>query len=400
MEDRSWLEIDLGRLDHNVRAIRSAIGDGVKLCAVIKQDGYGLGALPLAQRLAARGVDMLGLYDAPAAAELLKAGVSVPMLMLGPIRQIDRTGVLYRALDAGRLMLSVHSMEQLKALDEVGRRLGVRVKVHVYIDTGMSRSGVPVDEAGRVLKAAAELPHVQTAGVYTHFAAAQHDGPFTRDQNDRFLDVIETHEACVFDDTILHAANTFATFRGPDFHHHMVRVGLGLFGFGHEMMSDWGNPDDGIATLEAAPEVALKPIARWLSRLNHIERFPRGATVGYDRTHRLKRDSVLGIVPVGYGDGYPLSLSGKGQVTLTFDNGAWHSAPVLGKVNMDQLIVDLTDVTTKHDLGVGQAVELISWNPDMPSAMPNLAELGDTSCYELLCRLSPRIARRFVDGGL
>jgi alanine racemase len=166
----------------------------------------------------------------------------------------------------------------------------------------------------------------------------------------------------------------------------MVRVGLGLYGYGPEQMPD------GAGLIEASQ---LRPAVRWVSHVAHLQEFPAGSSVGYGRTRMLRRDSRLAIVPVGYADGYPLSLSNKGVVSfpeLNWDGRPW-PAPVIGKVNMDQLIVDVTDVP---GIALGAEAELISADPKAPNALPRLAESAESSCYEMLTRIASHVPRRHV----
>jgi alanine racemase len=166
----------------------------------------------------------------------------------------------------------------------------------------------------------------------------------------------------------------------------MVRVGLGLLGYGPESMRGDPLPHD---------RPALRPVARWLTRIVHVQRYAKGEPVGYNSTHTLTRDSVLGVVPAGYGDGYPLSLGNRAQVQVVLAPNDRCAAAVLGKVNMDQLVIDLTDAPAAAQQ-IGTTIELISNDPNSPCALPRLAELAGSSCYEMLCRLSSHLPRRHV----
>src|SRR5690606_8728684 len=173
--------------------------------------------------------------------------------------------------------------------------------------------------------------------------------------------------------------------RDRRYHCEMVRPGLGILGYGWDMLADG-------PIVAEAPQ--LEHAVRWLSRVVHVQSYPRWASVGYGGTHKLKRESILGVVPVGYGDGYPLSLSNQGVVRVLPRDvrlGVLY-AKVLGRVNMDQLVIDLTELAVE-DLGklMGATVELIASDPEAENALPRLAAMAGSSCYEMLCRLAPHI---------
>jgi alanine racemase len=404
-EPPSWLEIDLGRLEANVKYLRAALdADAVTrpdplmrpgkdrkaplLCGVVKKNAYGLGIEQVSQRLVQAGVDILAVYAPDNADLIIRAAVNIPILLLMPLRTLRRTDPLYRAAETGRLHLTIHDMQQLDELNSVGQTYGLKLPVHLHLDTGMSRSGLDAEQFVAALGRLSALPHLRLRGVYSHLATACSDHEYAYRQLEYFEKMIADHADKLPDSVVLHLANTCGAYRDRRFHMDMVRIGLGLYGYGPESITD------GPIVAEAP---ILLPIVKWLSRLVHVQRYPAGASVGYGCTHTLKRDSVLGVIPVGYGDGYPLSLSNKGTVVIRDDatNHAYR-APVLGRVNMDQIVVDLTDCADALTPEVGTMVEVISSDPASPCALPHLAELAHSSCYEMLCRLSSRLPRRYV----
>lgn len=358
------------------------------LCAVLKADAYGLGAAPLAQRLARAGADALAVFSPQQAVELVALNLGKPILVFMRVDELKRDDPLYRPAVTGRLWLTVHDREQLLALDHAGKMLGSRLSIHLMIDTGMSRGGVPIEDAPTLLGEIATLRHIKLAGVYTHLATAETDQAFVDEQVSRLDSVLIQNQEALPPDVILHVASTFAALRGSKYHRDMVRVGLGLFGYGPESL-----PNNALA--EHARE--LRPITKWCSRVIQTQRRPRNAIVGYGATHKLRRDSMLGIVPAGYADGYPLALSNKATVDLpdVHVNGKPFAAPVLGRVNMDQIIIDLTDAPGITNASVVN-VDLFSDDPESPCAVHKLAKLAGSSCYEMLCRLSPRVPRKHV----
>jgi len=398
LSDRSYLEINLGRLEANLHALRRLLagsnsGHAVQrpaMCAVVKKQAYGLGAVAIAHRLVKAGVDMLAVYDAAEAEELVTAGITAPMLVLMPVHELARTNALYRHAARGKLHLAVHGPEQLAALNEVGHRFGLKLPVHLYLDTGMSRGGLNREQLAKAIARACESRFVQIAGLYSHLATADSDGAFAESQRQRLEQALREHAPLIGGEVTRHLANTCGILRDASLHYDMVRPGLGLLGYGPEQM-----PIED--ALEGEP---LVPVARWMSRLIHVQQYPVGTAVGYGGTDVLERRSTLGVVPVGYGDGYPLELSNQAVMRLEDADGHWPHAPIRGRVSMDQLVVDLTDVagsTDALDSLLNASVEVYSDEPTAPNALPRLAQQAGTHCYELLCRLSPRLKRYHVN---
>lgn len=397
MPPTSWIEINLPRLDANLAAIRATTGPDVRVCCVVKADAYGLGAARIANRLAGYGVDMFAVYNTSQGEDLLGHGINVPLLILMPVRDLSRTDPLYRLAVTDRLHLTIHDPAQLDQVNRIGHTFGCRIPIHLYLDTGMSRSGLTHEQASDLLGPAETLRHVRLAGLYTHLATADRDPGFAQQQIDRLDQFLAQHEDRLPKGILIHAANTYATLRSPRYHYNMVRVGLGLFGYGDQLLQ--GPP----RILDCPP---LQPIVRWLSRINHIQRYPKGTSVGYGCTHQLDRDSVLGIVPAGYGDGYPVAMSNRASVRVLDpqQRKTIVTAPVVGRVSMDQIVIDLTppadDTASSPDTPqIGSLVELVSDDPGSPNALTRLADLTASHPYEMLCRLSPRIPRRYVGIG-
>ncbi len=463
MTDTSWIEVDLLNLRRNVSIWRNMLRrpslgaasarPSPRLCAIIKADAYGMGAGELARCYDEAGVDMLAVYSPGQANEILQHPVRKPILVLMPVRTKPQTRELHEAMLSGQLHLSVDSPDQLIAIQAIGASVGARIPIHLGVDTGMCRGGLSAEQFASILHRLSKLTNVKLAGVWTHFAAADCDGDYTQQQYDRFQDIVRQNEARIGSDVILHAAATHAALRHPRYHLDMVRIGLGLLGYGApsklaltqptrqfrpvtpfdiadaEILNDEEldrfctrtgevEPLDGVDGPDLAVRGAggLAPAVRWRSRIVHVRRFAAGSAVGYGCTAQLSRESYLGIVPVGYADGYPLSLSNKGVVTIVGRRGVGgaggaggtggagghgeiQTAPVVGRVNMDQIIVDLTDLTARQAAPlaqIGDTVELISPDPSSPCALPKLASLADSTPYEMLCRVSPRVPRLYV----
>lgn len=407
-EPASWLEIDLGRLEANVRHLRDALDADAAarpdplgrstadrrpplLCGVVKKNAYGLGVEPISTRLAAAGVDILAVFSPDDADPIIRAGLNIPILVLLPVRSLRRTDPVFRVAENGRLHLTIHDLPQLDELNLVGQSFGLKLPVHLHVDTGMSRTGLDAQQFAAALERLPRLDHLRLRGVYSHLATAASNHSFAYQQLERFEQLVATHRDRLPDGVILHIANTCGAYRDQRFHLDMVRVGLGLYGYGPEAIVD--GPVLGNAPI-------LRHTVRWLSRLDHVQAYPAGARVGYECTHTLQRASVLGVVPVGYGDGYPLSLSNQSVVSFPDEpRGKAYHAPVIGRVSMDQIVVDLTELVPVIDPQVGTVVEVVSSNPASLASLPRLAEQAGSHPYELLCRLSARVPRRYLRGG-
>ena len=394
----SWLEINLSALTDNLAVIRQVVGPSVTVCCVLKANAYGLGASEIARHLVQSKAEMFAVYSLDEATELAENGIESPMLILMPVRHWSPYPELNRLAKLGLVHLTVHDSKQVVQIDAIGRQLGCQIPIHFYLDTGMSRSGLTAAELSMALEQAEQLANVRCAGIYTHLATADSDPSIARDQLEQIERFVSRSKCASM--LPVHVANTFALWRGRPYHHSMVRVGLGLFGYGPEQLK--GDPIVPRGT-------ALRPIVRWRSHIVHVQPYPAGCSVGYGCTHRLERDSLLGIVPVGFGHGYPLALSNCGVVRVICDT-TQAEVPVVGRVSMDQIVIDLTEPVQVFEDGrftkgswpqrgrprVGNLVELISDTVESPCALHKVAQLANSSCHELLCRLSPRLPRRWV----
>ncbi len=398
--ETSWFEVDLSAVERNFLALRNLVTPSSdnkpskrpKVCCVVKKDAYGLGAAAVAHRLVKAGCDMLAVYSTAEAELLINKSVNCPLLLLSPVRELNRTDALYRPAVAGNLHLSIHDFEQLDTVNQISRTFGIKMPIHLYLDTGMSRSGFNPEQFGQVVQDLNKMQHVRVAGVYTHMATADDNPDFAYEQLEVFENTHAQHAAQLPKDCIKHVANSFATMRDRRFHQDMIRPGLSIYGYGPELLTP-GPIVDNVPVLEHT--------VRWITRINHVQRYPRWTPVGYGSTHKLKRDSVVGVVPIGYGDGYPVALSNLSSVRVILnDEGYYIDAPVLGRVNMDQLTIDLTDASNgeadwdMHCM-MGKTVQIISDDPSAPNSVPNLAKLAKTHPYEITCRLSKDLARKY-----
>jgi alanine racemase len=425
----SRVEIDLAGVDRNVAVLRACARAGARLagvtpdklrfCAVIKQDAYGTGAIRMAKRLAAMDVDMLAVYCASEARALVDVPIKTPIMILMPTYSFDRNDALYRLAVRDRLHFALHSAHQAEALTELAARLGMTLPVHVQVDVGMSRGGCLPDEAAAIVQSVVRSSRLRLAGVMTHFSSPGTDAEFTREQAGLFKHWIESIRPAITEHAktvaarggeplAVHLANTCATLRWHGLHGTMLRVGQGLLGYGPETFHE----DDAPEFAHAASQ--LVPVVRWLSRIVHTHDIPAGWPVGYDRTFIAKRPTRIAVVPVGYADGYPRALGNRAYVRLTglaYDRPRTTAglevrpevgergiyAPVVGRVSMDQITIDVTDLPERFT-AINAEVELVGSDASSPNHLPLLAQLGETITHEMLCRISPHLERLYVAG--
>ncbi|MBL8990799.1 MAG: alanine racemase [Phycisphaerae bacterium] len=408
----SRLEIDLGAVDRNVAILRSmteGAGPGkVRLCAVIKQDAYAMGAGRMAKRLESAGVDLLAVYSLDEARALADLPIETPILVLMPVHHMERADALYRLASRSRLHLVVHNPTQAADLAALATRMGVTLPCHVQLDTGLSRGGCLGDQAERTAETIVNGSRLRLAGAMTHFSSPAADSEFTDEQARRFRLWIERvkpllvraaergHGPCA-----VHAANTAALLRSASLHGTMVRIGQGLYGYGLEDMASPG-------VQFARQASGLEPAVRWVSRIVHVQDVPAGWPVGYGKTFVTRRPSRIALVPVGYAAGLPISLGNVGTVGLTGRpwlrvpvsdaSGAEADvvfAPIVGRVSMDQITVDVTDLPERFG-AVNAEVELVGRTRGAPNHLPTLARTAGTITHDLLSRIGAGVERHYL----
>lgn len=398
MSETSRIRINLSAVESNIRILRDVVGPEPVICPIVKADAYGLGAAPIARHLVSAGAGMLAVYTSAQAAALARSAVGGPILVLLPVRQMQRIDEAYRLLIRGDLHLTVHDPGHLGDLGRIAERYATIIPVHLEVDTGMSRGGCGPAEAPVITQRISEHRWLRLAGISTHFARAGSDARFTNRQLSIFDAVLDTCSPAVPDDCLIHAANSVATLRHRRYHKTMVRVGQAWAGFGAEHLPD--GPFRRQAT-------ELRPIVTWKSNIVQIKTIERGTTVGYGSKWTARRRSRIGLVPVGYADGYPMGLGATDaepkpacvRVDIEKTGGAAF-VRVVGQVNMDQITIDLTDLASPGSrrgpkIGIGTEVELIGTDPRAPNHVPTLARSAGTVPHQVMCSLNPRIKRTY-----
>jgi len=361
--------VDLARIRHNLHALRSCVGNTVRQMAVVKADAYGHGAVPVARAALEAGAEWLAVATVAEGRELRGAGIAAPTLVLGPVTDKEAEAAV-----GHDLAVTVCTATGAQHLAQAGQARGTRARAHAKVDTGMGRLGVTAEQAVDFIVGLAETPGLWLEGVFSHFASADEaDLTFARRQLQCFTEVLSALAQRGIHVPLRHMANTAATLLLPDSHLDLVRLGIGLYGL--------------YPSAEVPRTVALQPALRWETRICHLKTVPAGTPLSYGATFRTASPSRIATLPVGYADGYPRLLSNRGRVLV---NG--QVAPVVGRVCMDMLLVDVTAIP-----GVDEdtPVTLLGQDGDQEIRAEALAALCDTINYEILCAIGKRVPRRY-----
>jgi alanine racemase len=371
----TWVEVDLDAIAHDVGVLRRAAG-GAALCAVVKADGYGHGAVPVARAAVAAGADQLGVALVEEGAALRDAGVIAPILLLSepPLDAFEE--VVARSLRPALYT----EVGVAAAIAAVRRRGGVALPVHLKVDTGMRRVGVSAEDALRLASAVAGAPELVLEGVFTHCAVADMPThPFTAEQLRRFEAVLGELEAAGIEPGVRHAANSAVTFCHPAGRYDLVRCGISLYG------------------LPPAPALAgqadigtLRPALTLRAQVSFVKRVGAGEGISYGLRYTFDRDANVATVPIGYADGVPRRMGANGGAVLI----GGKRRPIVGTVTMDQITVDCGD----DPVSVGDEVVLIGRQGDGEVTADDWAEWADTISYEIVCGIGARVPRRYTGG--
>ena len=364
--------IDLGAVAHNVRAVKGLVGRR-KVCAAVKADAYGHGAPLVALAMSAAGVDMFGVATTEEAVELREAGVTEPILLLCPASVDDIDTVLDH-----RLTACVADVGYALELSERALRRNTRAPAHVNIDTGMRRVGVDYERGAEAVRYVSEMPGIELTGIFTHFACSgSSDLSFSREQMKRIRRVCAQMEAGGLAIPFLHVANSAAVLRLPESYFDGVRPGLILYGL---------YPPNARRDI-----VALNPVLGMRTELIFCKTVPAGERLGYDHTFRTWRKSLIATLPVGYHDGFIRQYSNCGEVLV-----GGRRVPVVGRVCMDQALVDVTDVP---GVQTGDEAVIYGEQGTRRITVEEMAQRVDRIPYELTCAVGERVRRQFVIGG-
>jgi alanine racemase len=362
----NWLEIDRGAIIENVNQLLKLTG--VRLMAVVKANGYGHGITEVVRIAVSAGATYCGVARVEEAFELRRAGIEAPILVLGYTPDKNLVDAIGR-----NVSLTIFHPEQVEALSAAASVAGRPAIVHVKVDTGMSRLGAPPALAYQLLGRLTETSGVEVEGIFTHFARADEpDDPTTTLQERKFLDLLAEIEVAGLRPPITHAANSAAALTRSSTHLDMVRIGIALYGL---------NPSPAVPLPDG-----FRPALTWKAHLTHVQKYPAGTGVSYGHIYKTRGEERIGVVPVGYGDGYRRV---KGNTVLIHGR----HVPVVGRVCMDQLMVRLDDVPQAE---VGDEVVLLGYQGDKHLYAEEIAACWETINYEVVCGLGARVPRVYT----
>ena len=369
----SWIEISRGALEANLRAFRSVLAPSTRLMAVVKANAYGHGLEATAPVLAA-GADWLGVNALDEALALVRLGIGKPVCILGfTVPEDARTIVEHGFRQV------VYREDAVEALAKAAQAAGRPARIHLKVETGTNRQGIPLGELRAFVEWIGSLPGLEVEGISTHFANIEDtlDPSFARGQQRRFEEAVRILEGAGVRPPQIHTAATAGVLLFPETHFTMVRVGVGLYGI-------WPSRETRIAARERGRDVTLDPPMTWKCRIAQIKHVGPGESVGYGLTFQANRPLRLAVLPVGYYDGYDRKLSNAGRVLV---RGKY--AAVVGRVAMNMTMVDVTDCGAE----VSDEVVLLGRQGEAEVRAEDLAERIGTIPYEVVSRINPLIPR-------
>jgi alanine racemase len=372
-----WAEVDLAAIEHNLRELRRITRPSASLMAVVKANAYGHGSVAVARAALQSGADFLGVARIDEALALRAAGLAAPILVLGytpPERAAE--------LLANDLTQTVFSPEAARLLSATAVQKGRTLRVHLKVDTGMGRIGLPAGPQALLQNAVAAaleiapLPGLEIEGVFTHFASADStDKSFTHQQIDRFMDLLDLLRQNGLEIPIRHAANSAAIIDLPETHLDMVRAGIALYGL---------YPSDEVAK----DRIRLIPAMTLKARVVQVKSVPAGFSVSYGMTFRTERPTIIATIPVGYADGYSRALSSRGRMLIREK-----AAPIAGRVCMDMTMVDAGEIP---EVAVGDEVVIFGRQGAARLGAEEVADILGTISYEVVSALTARVPRVYV----
>lgn len=370
--DRAWVEIDTAALTHNVRQLKCFLSPKTELMAVVKADAYGHGACTVAKTACQAGANWLGVATIPEGIQLREAGIKTPILILGATNTPEQI----LSIAQWKLQPTLCTPQQALIFSETLSSINQSCRVHVKLDTGMSRLGTDWQQASDFIQLVQRLPHLQIASIYSHLATADSSDPTNmKQQQQRFEEVIAAIKPGELRSPKLHLANSAATLTNPNLHYDMVRVGLAIYGL---------YPAEHLKQV-----IDLQPVMQVKARVTQVKTIQPGTGVSYGHQFIASQQMRLAVVGIGYADGVPRNLSNKMQVLIR-----GQMVPQVGAITMDQLMLD---VSALPDLQVGEVVTLLGQQGGIEIRADDWAATLGTISWEILCGFKHRLPRVTVD---
>jgi len=374
----TWAEVSLGNLRHNFAVVQRHVWPGVEVCAVVKADAYGHGAVECARALEAEGARWQGVTSLDEAIPLRDAGIQGRLLLMtgfwhGEEEEIIRLGLTPTVWEPG----------QIAALEQAAVRVGVaRHPIHLKVDSGMGRLGFPPEDLPKICAALRAAPHLELEGLSTHLASSEVlDAPSVGEQLQRFEDTRKALREAGFDPPLVHAANTSAMISRSQALYNMVRPGIALYGY-YLPFERAGREVSG-----SALRLPVKPVLTWKTRILSLRDVRANQALGYGGIYVTKAPARIAMLPVGYADGLNRALSSRGRVII-----GESYAPIVGRISMDLTMVDVTGLP---GISVGDEVILLGSLDGLSMDAQEHAALANTVAYEILCGISKRVPRRY-----
>lgn len=374
-----WVEIDSSALKHNIHQFRSLIGDSRKMTVVVKSNAYGHGLLEVSRLVSESGADGLGVNSLEEALALRKSGIGLPVILLGYVPLSD----LEEAV-RNDLRLTVYNTKTIEELGKITSALQKNGYLHIKTETGVHRQGINEEDLLPFIERIRTYPYLEIEGLSMHFANIEDttDHSYAQHQLEKFLDYVDSLRKHGIEIPIKHIACSAATILFPETFFDMVRVGIGVYGL-------WPSKETYLSCFQNKREpVNIKPVLTWKTRIVQAKDVAEGAFIGYGCTYKTTRPTKLGVLPVGYYDGYDRLLSNSAYVLI-----AGKRAPVRGRVAMNFITVDVTDIP---GVQLEDEVVLIGKQGQERISAEYLASLCGTINYEIVTRINPKIPRIVV----
>ncbi len=371
-----WVEVDSEALKHNLYEFRRLIGKKRLLLATVKANAYGHGLEEVSMVVLKAGADWLGVHSLGEGIRLRQSGLNCPVLVLGYVPLDDLESAVRH-----NLRLTVYRMETVQRLARLQPAKGKKIPLHVKVETGTHRQGIPIEVVPPFIKNIKAYPTLKVEGISSHFANIEDttDHSYARHQLESFQELCKLLEKEGIEIPIKHIACTAAVILFPETFFDMVRVGIGMYGL-------WPSKETYVSCLLQNREpLSLKPVLSWKTRIAQLKKISRGAYIGYGCTYRTTRETLLAVIPVGYYDGYSRAFSNISHVLIKGQR-----APVRGRIAMDFTMVDVTDISGVKE---EDEVVLIGKCEDEKITADALASFAGTINYEIVTRINPLIPR-------
>ena len=369
-----WLEINLDAIAHNVKKIKQIVGKNTQIIAVVKANAYGHGAIEVSETLLENGVTMLGVGVIEEGIVLREAGIKAPILVCGLTKDEQLEPLVMYNLSA-----TVCRLKTIQALSRIASKKKKKVRVHIKIDTGMGRLGIPSEDTLNFVKEIGKMKNIEIEGIFTHFAATnEEDGNYTRKQFEKYKKALLELERERINIPLKHVANSTAILNSSRFHLNAVRPGIIVYGL--------------FPSPKTKQIVQLRPAAELKTKIIVLKEISAGKSIGYGKTYTTTRPTRIATLPVGYADGYSWLLSNKGEVLVRGQR-----APIIGRICMDLCMIDVTHI---GKVQIGDEVVLWGKQGSEMISVEEVAQKTGSIVYEVICMVDKeRVPKVFIKNG-